>query len=193
MHKRILNLSDLLDKKSFFLFGPRATCKTTLIDATLTNALVVDLLEARSFTSLLKDPGQLEEMIVDPSQVIVIDEVQKLPSLLDEVHRLIQKKRVRFLLTGSSARKLKHGAANLLAGRAREARLFPLTLEEIRSFDLNRLINHDGLPEIYEGNDPDEDLTAYVDSYLREEIKAEAVTRNVAAFSEFLDAVANDQ
>jgi predicted AAA+ superfamily ATPase len=190
MHKRILNLIDLLDKKSFFLFGPRATGKTTLIDATLTNALVVDLLEARTFTSLLKDPGRLEEMIDDPSQIIVIDEVQKLPSLLDEVHRLIQKKRIRFLLTGSSARKLKHGAANLLAGRAREARLFPLTSEEIQSFDLNRLINHGGLPEIYDGNDPDEDLTAYVDTYLREEIKAEAVTRNVAAFSEFLDAVA---
>lgn len=190
MHKRILNLSDLLDKKSFFLFGPRATGKTTLIDATLTNALVIDLLEARTFTSLLRDPGRLEEMIDDPNRIIVIDEVQKLPSLLDEVHRLIQKKRVRFLLTGSSARKLKHGAANLLAGRAREARLFPLTSEEIKSFNLIRLINHGGLPEIYDGNDPDEDLTAYVDTYLREEIKAEAVTRNVAAFSEFLDAVA---
>jgi predicted AAA+ superfamily ATPase len=190
MHKRILNLPLLLGKKSFFLFGPRATGKTTLIDTTLNDALVIDLLEARTFTSLLKDPGRLEEMIDDPSRIIVIDEVQKLPSLLDEVHRLIQKKRVRFLLTGSSARKLKHGAANLLAGRAREARLFPLTSEEIETFDLTRLINHGGLPEIYDGNDPDEDLTAYVDTYLREEIKAEAVTRNVAAFSEFLDAAA---
>jgi predicted AAA+ superfamily ATPase len=81
----------------------------------------MDLLEARTFTSLLKDPGQLEEMFVDPSQIIVIDEVQKLPSLLDEVHRLIQKKRVRFLLTGSSTRKQKHEVGNLLAGRAREA------------------------------------------------------------------------
>jgi len=190
MHRRLLNLRSLLEQKSFFLFGPRATGKTTLIDTTLSEALVIDLLEARTFQSLLKDPGRLGEMIDDPKRIVVIDEMQKLPSLLDEVHRLIQKRHIRFLLTGSSARKLKHGAANLLAGRAREARLFPLTSAEIKSFDLMRLINHGGLPEIYDGTDPDEDLTAYVDTYLREEIKAEAVTRNVAAFSEFLDAVA---
>jgi predicted AAA+ superfamily ATPase len=190
MHRRLLNIRSLLEQKSFFLFGPRATGKTTLIDTTLSEALVIDLLEARTFQSLLKDPGRLGEMIDDPKRIVVIDEMQKLPSLLDEVHRLIQKRHIRFLLTGSSARKLKHGAANLLAGRAREARLFPLTSAEIKSFDLMRLINHGGLPEIYDGTDPDEDLTAYVDTYLREEIKAEAVTRNVAAFSEFLDAVA---
>jgi len=190
MHRRLLNIRSLLEQKSFFLFGPRATGKTTLIDTTLSEALVIDLLEARTFQSLLKDPGRLGEMIDDPKRIVVIDEMQKLPSLLDEVHRLIQKRHIRFLLTGSSARKLKHGAANLLAGRAREARLFPLTSAEIKSFDLIRLINHGGLPEIYDGTDPDEDLTAYVDTYLREEIKAEAVTRNVAAFSEFLDAVA---
>ena len=190
MHRRLLNIRSLLEQKSFFLFGPRATGKTTLIDTTLSEALVIDLLEARTFQSLLKDPGRLGEMIDDPKRIVVIDEMQKLPSLLDEVHRLIQKRHIRFLLTGSSARKLKHGAANLLAGRAREARLFPLTSAEIKSFDLMRLINHGGLPEIYDGTDPDEALTAYVDTYLREEIKAEAVTRNVAAFSEFLDAVA---
>lgn len=92
MHRRNLNPPYLQEQKSFFLLGPRATRKTTLIDATLTDALVIDLLEARTFTSPLKDPGRLEEMINDPSRVVVIDEVQKLPSLLDEVHRLIQKK-----------------------------------------------------------------------------------------------------
>ena len=190
MHKRVLNLPSLLEKKSFFLFGPRATGKTTLIQSSLPQAQIIDLLESRTYRALLRDPGRLEEMTTKGGGVVVIDEVQKLPELLDEVHRLIQKKRMTFLLTGSSARKLKHGGANLLAGRAREARLFPLTSFEIESFDLLRLMNHGGIPEIYDGNDPQEDLSSYVDTYLREEIKAEAVTRSVAAFSEFLDAVA---
>ena len=190
MHKRLLDLPSLLKKKSFFLFGPRSTGKTTLIEHTLENMVFIDLLQAKTYASLLRNPGVLEELIFDPKQIVVIDEVQKLPSILDEVHRLIQKKKITFLLTGSSARKLKHGGANLLAGRAREARLFPLVSSEIENFDLLRLMNHGGLPEIYDSDEPDEDLAAYVDTYLREEIKAEAVTRNVSAFVEFLDACA---
>ena len=187
MYKRSLNLPDLLDKKSFFLFGARATGKTTLIQSSLPKALIIDLLHSRTYTALLKDPSSLADLIRGNDQIIVIDEIQKLPVLLDEVHRLIQKERRTFLLTGSSARKLKHGSANLLGGRAREARLFPLCSVEIDSFDLLRLMNHGGLPEIYDSSEPDEDLEAYVDTYLKEEIKAEAVTRNVAAFAEFLD------
>lgn len=116
--------------------------------------------------------------------------MQKLPSILDEVQRLIQKRKLTFLLTGSSARKLKHGGANLLGGRAREAQRFPLISAEVKNLDILRLMNNGGLPEIYDSNEPDEDLAAYVDTYLREEIKAEAVTRNVSAFVEFLDACA---
>jgi uncharacterized protein len=190
MYPRILNLPDLLKKKSHFLFGARASGKTTLVDYSLADALVIDLLNSRTFSNLLKNPNLIEELIVDPTQIVVIDEVQKLPVILDEVQRLIQKKGITFLLTGSSARKLKHGGGNLLAGRAREARLFPLVSKEIATFDLLKFLNHGGLPEIYDSDEPDEDLAAYVDTYLREEIKAEAVTRNVSAFAEFLDACA---
>jgi predicted AAA+ superfamily ATPase len=189
MYKRRLNISELLEKRSFFLFGARATGKTTLIQTSLPQALVIDLLDTRTYKALLQDAGVLADLIRGNQKIVVIDEIQKLPNLLDEVHRLIQKEKRTFLLTGSSARKLKHGSANLLAGRAREARLFPLTWPEINAFDLVRLLNHGGLPEIYDSSEPDEDLEAYVDTYLKEEIKAEAVTRNVAAFAEFLDII----
>lgn len=190
MYQRLLNLPQLLEKRSHFLFGARATGKSTLIQQSLPEAHLIDLLHAKTFATLLRNPSALEEMIVDPQRLIVIDEIQKLPVLLDEVQRLITKKQTRFLLTGSSARKLKHGGANLLAGRAREARLFPLVSRELPDFSLIRLLNHGGLPLVYQSDEPDEDLAAYVDTYLREEIKAEAVTRNVAAFSEFLDIIA---
>ena len=190
MFIRKLNLSELLNKKSFFLFGPRATGKTTLIERSLPDAQVIDLLHSKTYATLVRNPSALAEIIVDPKKVVVIDEVQKLPELLDEVQRLIRKPGVTFLLTGSSARKLKHGAANLLGGRAREARLFPLVSAEIGEITLEKIINHGGIPDIYKSDEPDEDLAAYVDTYLREEIKAEAVTRQVAAFVEFLDACA---
>lgn len=125
MYKRILDLPGLLKKKSFFLFGPRGTGKTTLIRHTLPGATVIDLLETRTFREYLKDPSLIAEQTLSP--VVVIDEVQKLPEILDEVHRLIEGKGLTFLLTGSSARKLKRGGANLLAGRAWWAELFPLT------------------------------------------------------------------
>lgn len=190
MYNRILNLNSLIGARSHFLFGPRASGKTTLIQSTLQNSQIIDLLHVKTYSSLVRNPSLLEELIVDESKIVVIDEVQKLPIILDEVHRLIQKRKIKFILTGSSARKLKHGGANLLAGRAREARLFPLISREITNFDLLRLINNGGLPEIYDSSDSEEDLAAYVDTYLREEIKAEAVTRNVSAFAEFLDACA---
>lgn len=190
MYKRELNLANLLKKKSFFLFGPRSTGKTTLINETLNNAKVIDLLNTKTYSSLIRNPNLLQEIASDEKQIIVIDEIQRIPELLNEVHRLIQSKKITFLLTGSSARKLKHGGANLLAGRAWEARLFPLTSKEINNFDLLKVLNVGGIPDIYDSEDPDEELVAYVDTYLREEIKAEAVTRNVSAFVEFLDAIA---
>jgi predicted AAA+ superfamily ATPase len=190
MFVRRLNLRALLEKKSFFLFGPRAVGKTTLIEQSLPEAQIIDLLNLKTYATLVRNPSALGEMISDPSKLVVIDEVQKLPELLDEVQRLIHKHRITFLLTGSSARKLKHGAANLLGGRAREARLFPLVSAEIGEVDLERIVNHGGVPDIYTSDEPDEDLAAYVDTYLREEIKAEAVTRQISAFVEFLDACA---
>jgi len=190
MYRRILHLSELLEKKSHFLFGARGSGKTTLVEATLKDALIFDLLDSKIFSTLIRNPSVLEEMITDTSKIVVIDEVQKFPEILDEVHRLIQKKKIVFLLTGSSARKLKNKGVNLLAGRAREARLFPLVSAEISDFDLLRCMNHGGLPDIYDSTEPDEDLAAYVDTYLREEIRAEAVTRSIGAFIEFLDACA---
>lgn len=189
MYPRKLNLPTLLEKKSFFLFGARATGKTTLIQETLSKAFVVDLLDSRTYSTLVKDPAMLGDLVRGRSEIIVIDEIQKLPNLLDEVHRIIQRDKKTFLLTGSSARKLKHGGANLLAGRAREAKLFPLCSDEVPAFKLIDFLNRGGIPEIYDSKEPDEDLEAYVDTYLREEIKAEAVTRNVGAFAEFLDII----
>ena len=188
MYKRILNLTNLLKKKSFFLFGPRGTGKTTLIRHTLSDAFVIDLLEIKIYREYLRNPSILSEQKLRP--IVVIDEVQKLPEILDEVHRLIEAKKLTFLLTGSSARKLKRGGANLLAGRAWWAELFPLTSNEIPDFDLLTYLNRGGLPSVYPSDDHVEELNAYTALYLKEEIQNEALTRKVAQFSEFLDLMA---
>lgn len=188
--ERFLRLDELVTRKSFFLFGPRATGKTTLIEHQLPQARLYDLLDSITFSRLLKKPGLIEEENRDLPTLIVIDEIQKLPSLLDEVHRLIQKHHWSFLLTGSSARKLKRGATNLLAGRAWVANLFPLTSREIPEFELIRYLNCGGLPPVYLGSEPEEELASYVALYLKEEIQAESLTRNLPAFSAFLDAIA---
>lgn len=189
-YKRQLNLQRLLEPKSFFLFGPRSTGKTTLIKEQLTNARVYDLLDAEVYQNLLKRPKIIDEETLDSKQIIVIDEVQRIPTILNEVQRLITNKGLKFLLTGSSARKLKRGGANLLAGRAWEANLFPLCYPEIKDFNLLQYLNNGGLPQVYGSSYPEEELASYVGTYLREEIQAEAVTRNVQAFAEFLDSIA---
>ncbi|MCC7527636.1 MAG: ATP-binding protein [Candidatus Melainabacteria bacterium] len=188
--ERSISLPGLLKLKSVFLFGPRATGKTTLIHHQLPAARVYDLLDYRVFSRLLRNPHLLEEENLDSGAPIVIDEIQKLPHLLDEVHRLIAKHHWKFLLTGSSARKLKRGAANLLAGRAWMAQLLPLTYCEIPDFDLSRYLNRGGLPSVYFSENPDEELDSYVALYLKEEIQAESITRSLPAFAAFLDAIA---
>lgn len=190
MFERFLRLDKLLERKSFFLFGARSTGKSTLIAHQLPTARIYDLLDAEDYTRLLKRPKILEEEAIDPKRLVVIDEIQKLPSLLDEVHRLIEKKKMRFLLTGSSARSLKRGGANLLAGRAWVASLFPLSSREIPQFDLLTYLNTGGLPHIYANPYAAEELQSYVGTYLKEEIQAEAITRNIQAFAEFLDLIA---
>jgi predicted AAA+ superfamily ATPase len=122
---------------------------------------------------------------------VVIDEVQKLPPLLDEVHRLIEERGMRFVLTGSSARKLKRGHANLLGGRAWTANLYPLTYPEIPKFDLPRFLRFGGLPPVVLGDEPDEELHAYVRTYLHEEIQAEGLVRRLPAFTRFLTTAAS--
>ena len=177
MYIRTLSLKNLLKKKSFFLFGPRGTGKTTLINHTISNAIVIDLLESRTYRDYLRNPSILSEQKLN--SIVVVDEIQKLPELLDEVHRLIEKEKLTFLLTGSSARKLKRGGANLLAGRAWWAELFPLTSNEIPDFDLLTYLNRGGLPVIYPSSEYIEELRAYTSLYLKEEIQNEALTRKI--------------
>ena len=192
---RTLNLPDLLAKKSFFLLGPRATGKTFLIHEQLgSNALVIDLLRSDLYLRLSRSPVELEGIIVaqDDCSVVVIDEVQKVPQLLDEVHRSIESKGLTFLLTGSSARKLRRGQVNLLAGRAWQANLFPLTWAELteQHFDLDRYLRYGGLPTVYLSSDPEEELRAYTNTYLYEEIQAEGLVRLLPQFTRFLQTVA---
>ena len=189
MYKRKLNLTHLLKKKSFFLFGPRSTGKTTLVLASLPQAKLYNLLDSSIYRALIKCPQILEEEN-QGREIIVIDEIQKLPDLLDEVQRIMEKRKIRFLLTGSSSRKLKRKGVNLLGGRAWTASLFPLVRPEIPKFNLIQYLNRGGLPHIYNSLDYKEELNAYISLYLREEIQNEALSRNVQAFTEFLDLIA---
>jgi len=191
--QRTLDLKNLLSKKSFFLFGPRATGKSSLIKQVLSeSSMTIDLLNSRLYLRLLDSPHDLESIIDsgNKGQVIVIDEIQRIPELLNEVHRLIEDKKLTFLLTGSSARKIRRGKANLLAGRVWEARLFPLTWKEIPDFDLNRYLRYGGLPPVYMSKYPEEELDAYVNTYLKEEIMAEGLIRKLPPFSRFLRSIA---
>lgn len=191
--ERLLNLADLLTRKSFFLFGPRAIGKSTLIKRQLSGtATVIDLLDSRLYLRLLGSPHELESIIYSGHKtgIVVIDEIQRIPELLNEVHRLIENKKITFLLTGSSARKLRRGKANLLAGRVWESRMFPLTWKEITDFNLDRFLHYGGLPAVYLSNYPDEELDAYVNTYLKEEIMAEGLIRKLPPFSRFLRSIA---
>lgn len=189
---RELQLAPLLAMKSFFLFGPRSTGKTTLIRRQLSEkAFIIDLLDSRYFLRLSGDPHELESLIAaNPADIIVIDEIQRIPDLLNEIHRLIETHKHTFLLTGSSARKLRRGKANLLAGRVWTAGMFPLIHREIPDFDLNRYLRYGGLPAVYLSEHPEEELDAYVNTYLKEEILAEGLIRRLPPFSRFLKTMA---
>lgn len=189
--ERILNLPALLRSKSYFLFGPRLTGKTFLIRNTMQDVRVYDLLDTTIYLALSHNPGRIAQELTPKERIVVIDEIQRLPILLNEVHRLIETHGIRFLLTGSSARKLRRGGVNLLGGRARTKYLHPLTYRELKSkFDLNRAIQRGLLPAIYFSDDPRADLQAYIGSYLQQEIVAEGLTRNIPAFSRFLKVAA---
>ena len=188
---RVLKLPTLLEKKSHFLFGPRQTGKTFLIRQTLPEIKVYDLLDHSVFLTLSRNPDRLDQEISPGNQMVVIDEIQRLPVLLNEVHRLIEGHGLHFLLTGSSARKLRRGGVNLLGGRARTRYLHPLTYQELgEHFDLLRAIERGLLPSIYFSDDPQADLQAYAGSYLQQEIMTEGAVRNMPAFSRFLKVAA---
>ena len=185
--KRLVDLNVLLDKKSHFLLGPRQTGKTFLIHRTLKNVRVYDLLDSEIYLALSRNPGRIAEELQPQDRIVVIDEIQRLPELLNEVHRLIETRGIRFLLTGSSARKLRRGGINLLGGRARTKYLHPLTYKELNGhFDLFLAIERGLIPSIYFSDDPRADLQAYAGAYLQQEILAEGATRNIPAFSRFL-------
>ena len=172
--------------QSAFLWGPRKVGKSYWIRRCLPDATVIDLLKTDVFADYSSRPSLLRERYLDHKNLIVIDEVQKVPSLLDEVHWLIENKGLSFLLTGSSARKLRHGHANLLGGRAWRRTLTPLSYQEVEGFDLGKVMISGLLPPHYLSTQPAEDLRAYVADYLKEEIAAEGLTQNIPAFNEFL-------
>ncbi len=189
---RQLDLNSKIKKKSHFLFGPRSTGKTKLIEFSFKkNTLYINLLDHLIYHRLLKEPSLLRQLIAKNHKIVVIDEIQKLPVLLDEVHNLIEKTDLKFLLTGSSARKLKRGQANMLAGRAWACYLFPLTWKELGAhFNLEKYLNRGGLPQIYFSDHYIEEQQAYAQIYLKEEIQAEALVKRFDHFSRFLDVAA---
>lgn len=184
---RTLDLDAMLTQKSHFLLGPRQTGKTYLIKKTLPQDAFYNLLDSTTFLNLSREPGRLAQELPRNTKRVVIDEIQRLPELLNEVHNLIEERGIHFLLTGSSARKLRQGGVNLLGGRARTRRLHPLTRPELGMyFRLEKALQNGTLPSIYFSADASADLEAYAGSYLQQEIVAEGATRNIPAFSRFL-------
>ncbi len=184
--KKTLFELNLPQGKSAFLRAPRKVGKTYWISHTLKNAAVIDLLKTDTLSEYISRPALLRERYQNHRGLIVIDEVQKAPQLLDEVHWLIENKGLSFLLTGSSARKLRRGHANLLGGRAWRKTMVPLSCMEVTDFDLEKVVISGLLPPHYLSDNPIEDLRAYVADYLKEEIISESLTQNIPAFSEFL-------
>lgn len=178
-----------LPSRSFFLFGLRGVGKSTWIREQRPQAHRFDLLDEALYQSLLTDPALFagELRALEPGSWVVLDEVQRLPALLNEVHRFIEERGLRFALLGSSARKLRAAGVNLLAGRALWREMFPLTPEELgEAFDLDRTLEIGSLPLVLDSDVPAETLAAYVQLYLREEIKGEALVRNLPGFARFL-------
>lgn len=180
--------------QSAFLWGPRKTGKTTFLRAAFPDSLYYDLLKTDLFLEFVKRPFLLREQLlaISPDRLkepVIIDEVQKVPQLLDEIHWLIENRGLRFILCGSSARKLKRGKANLLGGRAWRYEMHPLVSEEIADLDLLRALNRGMIPLHYMQAEYHKSLQAYVHDYLKEEVFDEGLTRNIPAFSRFFDAM----
>lgn len=199
-YRRCFDLGPLISRKSLFLFGPRQTGKTSYIRNQLLKdmdaKLFWTLLDGRLRVGLESDIGLLRQEVEVRNLhdcLIVIDEIQKCPKLLDEVHYLIEERNIRFLLTGSSARKLKSTGVNLLGGRATERHMHPFTFPEIgnhEKYNLPYIFEHGLLPSVFLSDDSEEDLAAYTNTYLTEEIAAEGASRNLPAFSRFLTVAA---
>lgn len=182
-----------LPARSFFLFGVRGVGKSSWARSALPQALRLDLLDEALFHDLLAEPSLFRELLstVAPDEWVVIDEVQRIPSLLNEVHRLIEERGLRFALLGSSARKLKTAGTNLLAGRASRKAMYPLVPRELGAdFKLDDVLRYGSIPLVWTAGDRREVLESYTQLYLREEIRAEAVVRNLPGFVRFLPVAA---
>lgn len=186
---------DLTSKQSFFLFGPRGTGKTTWLRTNFPDAIYLDLLESKLHRTLLASPEKLENYIPnDYAGWVILDEVQKIPALLNEVHRLIESKKYKFILTGSSARNLKKKGVDLLAGRALTYYFHPLIKKELgEKFSLTQSLKYGQLPMAYDSENPAKFLSSYVQTYLQEEVLQEGLVRNVGNFSRFLETASFSQ
>lgn len=191
---RILDI-DLPRGQSAFLWGPRKTGKSSYLKDRFPDSIVFDFLRTDVFLELSKSPWLLREQLAAKNQdllqsPVILDEVQKVPAVMDEIHWLIENRGLSFILCGSSARKLRRGKANLLGGRAWRFEMFPLLTREIADFDLLRALNHGLIPIHYLQENYRRSLRAYTIDYLKEEVFAEGLTRNIPAFSRFFDAMA---
>ena len=191
MYNRVLSLSES-ETNSLFLFGARQTGKTSLLRERFPKCIYYDLLEFDTMMRFRQRPSLLRDLLMDvPNEsLVVIDEIQQVPELLNEIHLLISRKQLRFILCGSSARKLRRNSVNTLGGRALPTYLYPLVSAEIPDFNLIRAVNNGMMPAIYPLENPRRQIQAYVDVYLKEEIMAEALVRNLMGFSNFLRAAA---
>ncbi|MBP5540892.1 MAG: ATP-binding protein [Bacteroidales bacterium] len=191
MLNRLLSLETEYND-SVFLWGARQVGKTTLLDELYPDCRRYDLLRAKDYNRLLRRPELLGEELdsLGPEDTVIIDEVQKIPQLLDEVHSLIHRRSIRFILSGSSPRKLKRYGANLLGGRAVRKVLYPLVSAEVPDFDIVRAVNNGMIPRHYLVENPWERFRAYINVYLNEEIREEALSRNLQSFSKFLEVAA---
>jgi uncharacterized protein len=183
--ERLLNIN-LPSNRSAFLWGPRKTGKTHWLGTFLKDSVVIDLLKTDLFADYASRPSLLREQYREHNGLVIIDEIQMVPDLLNEIQWLIENSNTSFLMTGSSARKLRRGHANLLGGRAWRYTMTPLSYMETRGFDLEEIMVSGLLPPHFLSPDPIQDLRAYIADYLKEEIASEAAIQNIPAFAEFL-------
>lgn len=181
-------------RQSYFLFGPRGTGKSSWVKAAYPKADYIDLLDDETYRRLLARPGSLGDFFSSQPKTVILDEVQKVPAVLDEVHRLIELRKIQFVLTGSSARKLKRQGTNLLAGRALTHSLYPLTARELgEDFNLKKALSFGTLPMAVTSENPKRYLNSYVKTYLKEEIEQEGLTRQIGSFARFLETASFSQ
>lgn len=194
MYSRLLHI-ETTAPNSVFIFGPRGTGKTSWLKIHFPDALYFDLLDDDSYNEFLARPTRLGDRIPDGfADWVVLDEIQKVPALLNEVHRLIEHRKLRFVLTGSSARSLRSKGVNLLAGRALTYHMHPLTAQELATdFDLAKALRYGMLPSVYSYNQPKKYLKSYISAYLREEVLQEGLTRNLPLFTRFLETASFSQ